>query len=157
MWPPIVQSLEPLAAARNRALTERAAKPWFPSHRDRSRLGVLTSIKANKRRSVPKIDHTVLGGVSRQPGSRNRVVAVVPANQQQHVVGTRILRREVSDVGRFSFAKRSHYFGSYAPSRERKPDFVLQVVISAESLLFWSIRVDDDVHCGFVLRQCGSL
>ena len=42
------------------------------------------------------------------------------------------------------FAERGDDLGRDAPSRERKLDFVLQVVVPAESLFFGSVGVDDD-------------
>jgi hypothetical protein len=68
----------------------------------------------------------------------------MPANQHQHVVGTGIFRCQAADLDRFPLAERRDYFGSHAPSRERKLDFVLQVVVPAESLFFWPIRIDDN-------------
>ena len=77
-------------------------------------------------------------------GEWHRDIAAMPANQHEHVVCTGIFRCQAADVDRFPLAERRDYFGGHAPSRERKLDFVLQVVVPAESLFFWPIRIDDN-------------
>jgi hypothetical protein len=77
-------------------------------------------------------------------GERRGHIAVVPSNQHQHIVDTGVFRCQAADLDRFPLAERRDYFGGHAPSRERKPDLALQVVVPAESLFFWPIRVDDD-------------
>ena len=60
-------------------------------------------------------------------------IAATPANQHQHVVGTGIFWCQAADLDRFPLAEWRDYFGGHAPSRERKLDFVLQVVVPARA------------------------
>ena len=82
-----------------------------------------------------------------QLGEWHGHIATVPADQHQHVVGTGILGRQAADFDRFSFTERGDHLGRHAPYREGERDFVLQVVIPAQGLLFGPISVDD----GFVV------
>jgi hypothetical protein len=82
-----------------------------------------------------------------QLGERRGHIAVVPLNQHQHILGTRVFRSQPPDIDCFSLAERGDDLGSDASRREGKLDFVLQVVIPAESLFFGSIGV----HDGFVV------
>src|SRR6201981_2434262 len=66
-------------------------------------------------------------------GGWHRDIAGIAANQQQHVVGTGIFRCQAADLDPSPLAEGRDYFGGHAPSRERKLDFVLQVVVPAES------------------------
>ena len=59
-------------------------------------------------------------------------------------LGTGIFRGEPADLDGFSLAERGDDLGRDASSREGKLDFVLQVVVPAESLFFGSVGVDDD-------------
>src|SRR5215467_1798999 len=81
---------------------------------------------------------------SSELGKRHGHIAVVPADQHQHIVSTGIFRRQAEDLDRISFAEWRDYFGSNSPGGEGKLDLVLQVVVPAESLFFRSIGVDDD-------------
>jgi hypothetical protein len=58
-----------------------------------------------------------------------------------------IFRRQGADFDRFPLAERRDHLGRDTSGREGKLDFVLQVVIPAESLFFRSIGIDD----GFVV------
>src|SRR5262249_31610973 len=82
--------------------------------------------------------------VSSELGKRHGHIAAVPADQHQHIVGTGMFRRQAEDFERLFFAEWRAYFGSNAPGREGKLDWVLQVVVPAESLFFRSIGVNDD-------------
>jgi hypothetical protein len=62
-------------------------------------------------------------------------------------MGTRVFRSQPADIDSFSLAEWGDDLGRDASGRERKLDFVLQVVIPAESLFFGSVGV----HDGFVL------
>jgi hypothetical protein len=75
----------------------------------------------------------------------------------QESSGARLRTSTVSPL-----AERRDYFGGHAPSRERKLDFVLQVVVPAESLFFWPIRIDDNLivnsfFADAVLAQLGHV
>jgi hypothetical protein len=48
------------------------------------------------------------------------------------------------DFDSFTFAERRHHLGRDAAGGEGEPDFVLEVVIPAQSFLFRTIGVDDD-------------
>jgi hypothetical protein len=83
------------------------------------------------------------GGFVRIDGSQlgewHGHIAVVPANQHQHVVDTGVFRCQPANLDRFSLAERGDDLGRDASSREGKLDFVLQVVVPAESLFFGSV------------------
>lgn len=64
-----------------------------------------------------------------------------------NIVGTRVFRSQTPDIDYFSLSERGDEFGRDASRREGKLDFVLQVVIPAECLLFGPIGV----HDGFVV------
>ncbi len=94
---------------------------------------------------------------SNQLREGNRYTAAVPSNQHQHVAGARIFGRQAEGFDGFSLAERRHHLGCNAASRERETDFVVQVVIPAESLLFRPIGVDDDFIVDSFLAEAVSL
>src|ERR1700694_3444644 len=75
---------------------------------------------------------------------RNSQVPALPADEHEHVAGTRIFGRQAPDFGDLSLSEWRDDLGSEAPGLEGEPHFVFQVVIPTQSMLFRSISVHDD-------------
>ena len=85
--------------------------------------------------------------IRRRRGSQlrqgNRHIPAMPVDQHEHVAGAGIFRSQALDFHRFALAERRNRLGHDALGLEGEADFVLQVVIPAQGLLFRSIRVHD--------------